>query len=363
MKKLNYKNFMRGVHNLLIAIGVLVIVGCNNKADNNNLYNSLSFLDKDRIIYYNSDSIALHPFEHFNIVKFETVEAGAFENPYVKLKITDTIQSIKLNSGEIIKVKVLDSALSFEAENDNSKYEYPYSNVSSVQYKFKTDEVPFFRTIEKGKTYKIIYVYQSDIEYHRIDPPSDAYNDGYIILDIVPVEEKFEREKGKTMSYEFKYNCKIDTSTSMVHLEVTNLKNKQTAFKTDIKLQVYNTKDFGKEITSFYTGYGIQKEFMDGYYGDLVIADINFDNLEDFAIKVEDSNTGSIYEFYLQDRNQKFVKDKFLSSELSHFPDEINNGNNTLVRRYHVGANEVYEDTFIYNKNSNSFSKNTRQIM
>ncbi len=101
---------------------------------------------------------------------------------------------------------------------------------------------------------------------------------------------------------------------------------------------------------------------MDGYYGDLVIADLNFDNLEDFAIKVEDSNSGSIYEFYLQDKNHKFVKDKILSSELAHFPDEINKGNNTLVRTYHIGANEAYQDTYIYNQNSSSYSKTTRQI-
>ena len=74
-------------------------------------------------------------------------------------------------------------------------------------------------------------------------------------------------------------------------------------------------------------------------YGDLIVADLNFDGKEDIAIKREEGgNGGPVYNFYLQE-NQQFIYDKYLSNEMSYFPEYIN----TKTKMLHV---KVRVDTF-----------------
>ena len=45
-------------------------------------------------------------------------------------------------------------------------------------------------------------------------------------------------------------------------------------------------------------------DIIDNYYGDLIVADFNFDNRDDFAlIKDSGSNGGPFYDFYIQNKN------------------------------------------------------------
>ncbi len=93
-----------------------------------------------------------------------------------------------------------------------------------------------------------------------------------------------------------------------------------------------------KQIVS-YTKKGNKLEGMDNYYGDIIIADFNFDKKEDVAI-INDSggNGGLFYSYFLQQRNGKFLINSFLTDSIIYFPTEINIKNKTLVTYVHAGA-------------------------
>lgn len=71
---------------------------------------------------------------------------------------------------------------------------------------------------------------------------------------------------------------------------------------------------------------------------DIVIADFNFDGKDDIAIANEISMSGERYIYYIQQANQQFVIDTFLTNLMEFFPEEINSKNRTLITRVHVGA-------------------------
>lgn len=92
---------------------------------------------------------------------------------------------------------------------------------------------------------------------------------------------------------------------------------------------VFRTCD---EVISYSTGVNIKKEIVNGQYGDLVIADFNFDGKDDIAvIKDAVSNSGSMYKFYVQDETKSFIPNNFLTDSVSYFPAKINRNTRTLT--------------------------------
>ena len=160
---------------------------------------SLSFLNQERIIYYENDSVLVHPFELFNVVKFKSIENEMHLD--LVFDIIDSIQKTKINlyssNVEYKNIKSTDTTIYIFGDRLLAKGEVSINNYSAT-VKLKTDEGYITRKIVIG-TYKVIYGYFSDSEFHRIDPASDAYADGYYIVDIVPINNntKFEREKNK----------------------------------------------------------------------------------------------------------------------------------------------------------------------
>ena len=99
-------------------------------------------------------------------------------------------------------------------------------------------------------------------------------------------------------------------------------------------------------IRSYITGKNKNKEVADNDYGDLIIADFNFDSKEDIAIVNECSNSGQLYNFYVQDISGKFRLDSFLTDSMAYFPSEINIENKTLVTYIVGGVCWVGEHTY-----------------
>jgi hypothetical protein len=88
---------------------------------------------------------------------------------------------------------------------------------------------------------------------------------------------------------------------------------------------------------------------MDNDYGDLIVADFNFDNKDDLALKRESGgNGGPIYYFYTQGANGNFLLDDFLSHEMKYFPTEINAKNKTLVTFVHAGSCWLAKHVYSY---------------
>lgn len=83
---------------------------------------------------------------------------------------------------------------------------------------------------------------------------------------------------------------------------------------------------------SYTTGVNNNRQVVDWDYGDIIVADFNFDNKEDFAVKKEvGGNGGPLYNYYIQTADSSFIKDKFLSDSMNCFPTYFNKNKMTLT--------------------------------
>ncbi len=89
--------------------------------------------------------------------------------------------------------------------------------------------------------------------------------------------------------------------------------------KSEFILKSSSFKNCSKN-RSFFKRKNPEIKVYDNDFGDIIIADFNFDGKEDLAIKREEGgNGGAIYNFYIQ-ANHAFVYNHFLSNEVSFFP-------------------------------------------
>jgi hypothetical protein len=104
-------------------------------------------------------------------------------------------------------------------------------------------------------------------------------------------------------------------------------------------------------VRSYATGFNKGNEVVDNDFGDLIIADLNFDGKDDFALKKDSGgNGGPVYNFYVQN-NGKFILDKFLTEQMEFFPTRINKNNKTLTTFVHANAYQLGEHTYRFAAN------------
>lgn len=117
-------------------------------------------------------------------------------------------------------------------------------------------------------------------------------------------------------------------------------------------------------IRSYSTLINQNKQAVDNDFGDLIVADLNFDGKDDFAIIYDSGgNSGPTYHFYIQQFNGKFQRNVFLSEEMAHFPSEINSKKMELKILTHTSANSVGERVFALNSKSDKwYLKSQRRI-
>lgn len=102
---------------------------------------------------------------------------------------------------------------------------------------------------------------------------------------------------------------------------------------------------------SYSTGKNRDADATDNDYGDLIVADFNFDGRDDFAAKSESGgNAGPYYNYYVQLSSGEFVLDEFLTVEMQFFPDDISRTRRTLTTRVHAGADGLGETVFRLSK-------------
>ncbi len=106
-------------------------------------------------------------------------------------------------------------------------------------------------------------------------------------------------------------------------------------------------------VRSYTTNVNRDFEAVDNDYGDIIVADFNFDNKDDFAIKNNSGgNGGPEYRFYIHDTNDEFILDKFLSEKMIFFPIQINKTNHTLTTLVHANARQLTETKYRLNLNN-----------
>jgi hypothetical protein len=106
----------------------------------------------------------------------------------------------------------------------------------------------------------------------------------------------------------------------------------------------YNQKN---AVRSYITGKNRDNEVDDNDFGDIIIADFNFDNKEDVAVKTEEGgNGGPIYAYFIQGKDGKFIKNKFLTDKMIFFPSEISPSKKILETIVHANAMGVNHNLF-----------------
>jgi hypothetical protein len=122
----------------------------------------------------------LYPLELFDIAFFTGEYGGAAGSEVITFKLLNVLQA--------------DDKISFFADDCE-----PSNDFQSFTIRLNTYEKPLIRKIIKGRKYKIIYSYRRDDLIHRMKAGSDvaeleAPQEGFVIIDIVPYEEKFIRQ-------------------------------------------------------------------------------------------------------------------------------------------------------------------------
>jgi hypothetical protein len=177
----------------------------------------------------------------------------------------------------------------------------------------------------------------------------------------------------KNLSKEFNFeiklrkikNSKEEIDSNAVRITIYNkISNKKQEFNFGSSFLFEKTFIDCKTVRSYSTGINKNSKIVDNEFGDLIIADFNFDNLEDFAVKNDSGgNGGPTYNFYIQDENKKFKLDKFLTTEMEFFPTKFILKNKRLVTYVHANAYQLSENTFEYNVKTKKWKWKKRRLI
>lgn len=163
----------------------------------------------------------------------------------------------------------------------------------------------------------------------------------------------------KNLSKEFNFEIKVrkittaqEVDSTIVKIIVSNkITNKKQEFNFGSSFLFEKTFIDCKTVRSYSTGINKNAQIIDNDFGDIIIADFNFDNREDFAVKNDSGgNGGPLYNFYIQDKNKNFVLDNFLTTQMAFFPSKFVIKNKRLITYVHANAYQLSENTFEYNE-------------
>lgn len=167
---------------------------------------------------------------------------------------------------------------------------------------------------------------------------------------------------GQTCSYENlskKFNfivVPIPKKKDLIQLvvQVTNKDNSKIIQKLSIVCEGFYLDSFDncKNVRSYITKINsLLPSGDENDSGNFIVADFNFDDLEDFAIKSDPGgNGGPLYTYFLQTEDKKFYRSKYLSDTVQFFPTEINSIKKTLTTFLHANAYQKNRRIFKYNQ-------------
>jgi hypothetical protein len=117
-------------------------------------------------------------------------------------------------------------------------------------------------------------------------------------------------------------------------------------------------------MTSYTTKFKADRAISDNFFGDIVVADLNFDGNDDIAVVNNGGgNGGPLYNFYIQTNDKRFVLDNFLTDSVMYFPTKIIKAKKRLITYVHAGACCVGENIYQYNKTKNTWTQTNHKII
>jgi hypothetical protein len=116
--------------------------------------------------------------------------------------------------------------------------------------------------------------------------------------------------------------------------------------------------------TSYTTKFNSKRQVVDNYFGDIVVADLNFDNKDDVAV-INDSggNGGPLYSYFIQTGKKKFTLDNFLTDSVTYFPHSIDKTKHRLITYVHAGACCVGKHIYQLNKSMDKWKQTSHKIL
>jgi hypothetical protein len=136
-------------------------------------------------------------------------------------------------------------------------------------------------------------------------------------------------------------------------VKVTTKENSKSVQTLTIECQGFYLDSFDdcKNVKSYTTK--INSELPTGDEndsGNFIVADFNFDGLEDFAIKSDPGgNGGPLYAYFIQAPDKKFYGSSYLTDTVQFFPNEINSAKRTITTFLHANAYQKNRRIFKYN--------------
>jgi len=168
-----------------------------------------------------------------------------------------------------------------------------------------------------------------------------------------------------SLSYKFNYKLAVKKTVYVdtfiesprvrnvvVHLKIYDKSDKKIHQALNIKLPDLHLDSFNNcdSVRSYITGYSKNKEVDDYDFGDFIVADLNFDGKEDFAIKCHYTvDGGPDYMFYIQDSVGNFRLNNFLTTHMGGFPKYFDAKRKTLTTQLHANVSQEAKKTFQYN--------------
>lgn len=148
-----------------------------------------------REVVSKKDTVYLWPFELYDTVLFKDVFFSSLgdDQIYIDLKgaiISGDYKTDKGLFGSFVNNFEINKNEIFYSSESNSGYKWAGS---IIKIKLETIDGILVREIRKGQKYKIIYCFKSDSDTHRTNIPTE-HNDGYYIVDIISLNEKFLRQ-------------------------------------------------------------------------------------------------------------------------------------------------------------------------
>lgn len=149
-----------------------------------------------------------------------------------------------------------------------------------------------------------------------------------------------------------KDSCRIEIRLrEKVSRKIKFLSSIHPGYSNDLTLRMFD-EDYVLcgNVRSYVTGLNVNLKVTDNDFGDIVVADVNFDGLEDIVIKKGwEGNAGPTYKFFLQQNDSTFSESGYLSNEVEFFPIKIDRQNKELITL--VRANSVAEEKTVYKLN------------
>jgi hypothetical protein len=143
-----------------------------------------------------------------------------------------------------------------------------------------------------------------------------------------------------------------------IEVTIIDKVSKKTIQQISFKAPTLGYRSFVKCncVRSYSTGTNRNAVILDTDFGDIVVADFNFDSREDIAVRSDDENGGTYYRFYIQGKNRQFQLDSFLTDSMSLVPTYFNRTKKRLTTYQRAGARFEGEQIYQLDVRKNKWS-------